>query len=142
MAEYELFVDTEFGGGRGAPPGVRTVEPMRLEELEAKAATHEEVLVELRDITTLENIKVRAILGLTPEAVPGGEILWLIRTSGRFSSPWSIKIIERLEDEDDEVAALPRRKLSLAERKGRILSDLLKERDEKMGEGKKDGSEK
>ena len=105
MAEYELFVDTEFGGGRGAPPGVRTVEPMRLEELEAKAATHEEVLIELRDSTTLENIKVRAILGLTPEAVPGGDTLWLIRTSGRFSSPWSIKIIERLEDEDDEVAA-------------------------------------
>ena len=142
MAEYELFVDTEFGGGRGVRAGVRTVEPMRLEELEAKAATHEEVLVELRDITTLENIKVRAILGLTPEAVPGGDTLWLIRTSGRFSNPWSIKIIERLEDEDDEVAALPRRKLSLAERKGRILSDLLKERDEKMGEGKKDGSEK
>ena len=138
MAEYELFVDTEFGGGRGArgPAGVRAVEPMRLDELEAKAATHEEVLVELRDTVTLENFRVRAVLGLTPEAVPGGDTLWLIRTSGRFSSPWSIKIIERLEDEDDEVAALPRRKLSLAERKGRILSDLLKERDEKMGEGK------
>jgi hypothetical protein len=63
--------------------------------------------------------------------------LWLIRTSGRFiEAPWAVKIIERLEEEEEEVKALPRRRLSLAERKGTILSDLLKQREDKMKEKK------
>jgi len=132
MAEYELFVDAEASKGRS----------LRLDELEAKAARKEEAQVELRDPATLETIRARAILAMTPEELPGGATLWLVQTSGRFPKPWGIEIVERFEEEDDEVKALPRRKLSLAERKGKILSDLLKERDEKMGEGKKDGSEK
>lgn len=128
MTEYELFVDTEASKGRS----------LRLDELEAKAAKKEEAQVELRDPATLETIRARAILARSPEDLPGGDTLWLVQTSGRFSKPWGIQIIERFEEEDDDVKALPRRKLSLAERKGKILSDLLKERDEKMGGEKKE----
>lgn len=126
MAEYELFVDTGASAGRS----------LRLDELEAKAARKEEAQVELRDPATLETIRARVILAMSPEELPGGDTLWLVQTSGRFPKPWGIEIVERFEEEDDEVKALPRRKLSLAERKGKILSDLLKEREEKGGGGK------
>ncbi len=146
MAEYELFVDMEFAESRGMrgpmASGKVEVPSMKLNELEAKAAAKEEVLVELRDPSTLETFKARVIIGVKPEDLPGADTLWVIRTSGRFSSPWAVKIVERVEEDEQEVRALPRRKLSLAERKGRILSDLLKEREEKMKEGKKDGSGK
>ena len=146
MAEYELFVDVEFADRRGMQTsmgrGQNEIQPLKLEELKAKAANKEEVFVELRDPATLENFKARVIIATKPEDLPEADTLWLIRTSGRFSEPWAIKIIERVEEEEHEVKALPKRRLSLAERKGSILSELLKMREEKMKAEKEKGAQK
>ena len=146
MAQYELFVDVEFVDRRGMrssmETGRREVQPLKLEELQAKADNKEEVLVELRDPATIENFRARVVVASKPEDLPGADTLWLIRTSGRFSEPWAVKIIERIEEEEPEVVALPKRRLSLAERKGRILFDLLKEREEKMKAEKEKGPPK
>jgi hypothetical protein len=131
MAEYELFVDVEFTNRRGTPGQLET-QTYKLEELQAKAASKEEILVELRDPSTMGSFKARVVLALTPEDLPGTDTLWLIRTSGRFSEPWGIHIVERIGEEETDVKALPRRRLSLAERKGRILSELLQEREDKL----------
>jgi len=136
MAEYELFVDTgtsRSAFGRGNIGGSHEVKHLTLEELEEKAGTHDEFLTELRDPSTLETFKARVQMASNPDALPESDELWLIRTSGRFTeTPWAVKIIARVEDEEEEVVALPKRRLSLAERKGTILSDLLKQREEKM----------
>jgi hypothetical protein len=135
MAEYELFVDSDSSGsvfGRGDIGGSQEVAHLKLEELEEKAKTHDEFMTELRDPSTLEQFKARIQLAQSPDDFPESDELWLIRTSGRFTeSAWGVKIVDRIEDEDDEVVALPRRKLTLAERKGTILSDLLKQREDK-----------
>jgi hypothetical protein len=140
MTEYELFVDTETSGGtmgRGSIGGSHEIEHLKLGELEQRAETHEEFITELRDPSSLETFKARVQLASNPDALPGADELWLIRTSGRFiEAPWAVRIIERIEEEEEEVKALPRRRLSLAERKGTILSDLLKQREDKM-KGKK-----
>ena len=141
MTEYELFVDMETSGGamgrRGSIGGSHEIKHLKLEELEQKAETHDAFLTELRDPSTLESFKARVQIASNPDALPGADELWLIRTSGRFiEAAWAIKIIERVEDEEEEVVALPRRRLSLAERKGTILSDLLKQREDKMKEKK------
>ena len=140
MTEYELFVDEETSGGamgRGSIGGIHEIKHLTLEELEQKAQTHDEFLTELRDPSTLESFKARVQIASNPDALPGADELWLIRTSGRFiESAWAVKIIERIEDEEEEVRALPRRRLSLAERKGTILSDLLQQREEKMKDKK------
>jgi len=140
MAVYELFVDTETSGGamgRGSIGGSHEIKHLNVEELEQKAETHDEFLTELRDPSTLESFKARVRIASNPDALPGADELWLIRTSGRFiEAPWAVKIIEKVEDEEEDVVALPRRRLSLAERKGTILSDLLKQREDQM-KGKK-----
>jgi len=140
MAEYELFIDSKSSGsafGRGSIGGSREVKHLELEELIEKAETHDEFLAELRDPSTLESFKARIQIASNPDDLDGSDELWPIRTSGRFTdAPWGLKIVERVEDEEEEVVALPRRKLSLAERKGTILSDLLKQREDKI-KGKK-----
>jgi hypothetical protein len=136
MTEYELFVDSKDSGGtmgRGSIGGSHEVKHLTFEELEQKAETHEAFLIELRDPSTLETFKASVQIASDPDALPEGDDLWLIRTSGRFlEAPWAVKIIERIEDEEEEVQALPKRRLSLAERKGTILSDLLKQREDQM----------
>lgn len=146
MAEYELFVDVEFVDRRGMrgsmETGQREIQPLKLEELQGKADNKEEAVIELRDPATLESFKARVVIASKLEDLPGADTLWLIRTSGRFSEPWAVKIIERIQEEEPEVTALPRRRLSLAERKGSILSELLKQREEKMKAEKEKGLQK
>jgi len=146
MTEYELFVDVEFADRRGMRGTTLTgqieVQPLKLEELQAKAVNKEELLVELRDPATLESFKARVVIASKRDELPEADTLWLIRTSGRFSEPWAVKIVERVEEQEPEVTALPRRRLSLAERKGSILSELLKQREEKMKAEKEKGQQK
>lgn len=146
MAEYELFVDVEFVDRRGMrgsmETGQREIQPLKLEELQAKADNKEEAVIELRDPATMESFKARVVISSKLKDLPGADTLWLIRTSGRFSEPWAVKIIERIQEEEPEVTALPRRRLSLAERKGSILSELLKQREEKMKAEQEKGQQK
>lgn len=138
MAEYELWVDTEFKDrkslkfyGTSMFTKMQAATPT-LEELEEKAEAKEEIQVELRDPATMDNFQARVVVSQKPEELSGADTLWLVHTKGRLPQPWAIKIVERIEEEEREVTALPKRRLSIGERKGRMLIDLLKEREEKM----------
>ncbi|MDY6973820.1 MAG: hypothetical protein SV775_16085, partial [Thermodesulfobacteriota bacterium] len=59
------------------------------------------------------------------------DTLWLFSTSGRKEEPYYVKILDTEDEEIPEVKALPRRKLSLGERRGTMLMKMLKDREEK-----------
>ncbi len=130
MAEYELFVDLEYKAPVSGMMAALATTSMRPEELEKQA--NQEIELEIRDPATMETFKVRAVVSPKPEEMPGADTLWLTHTKGRIPQPWAIKIIERIEEEEREVKTLPTRRLSIGERKGRMLIDMLKEREEKM----------
>jgi len=138
MAEYELFIEVESGhvevatqGGIGS--GARNYSLAELREVEGK-----EIAVNLRDPQTMEGFQAKVIVSPRPETLPGADTLWLICNQGRLpgEKAWAIKIIERIEEEEREVVVLSKRKLSLGERKGHMLMDLLKEREAKEKQDK------
>jgi hypothetical protein len=136
MAEYELWVETEKmkalkGSGTGIMSRSAVVQALTIEELGGKAEAKEEIRVELKDPAKMESFKAKAVVSQKPEEMPGADTLWLVNTQGRLPQPWAIKIVERIEEEERDVIALPKRRLSIGERKGRMLMDLLKEREEK-----------
>ncbi len=141
MAEYELFIDVERAGskqldfslgGKRDSPVVKSAE-------ELKGWVNQEIELLLQDPESMVPFKARVIISPKPEELPGAEKLWLRTTKGRFPEPWAVKIVERIEEEESEVRVLPKRRLSLAERKGHMLMDLLKERDEKMKQKEEKG---
>ncbi len=137
MVEYELWVDTEKmkalkGSGGGIMSKAAATPAPTVEELGEKAKAKEEIQVELKDPAKVETFKAKAVISQKPEEMPGADILWLVQTQGRLPQPWAIKIVERIEEEEHEVTVLSKRRLSIGERKGRMLMDMLKEREEKM----------
>ena len=136
MAEYELWVDTEkMKALKSSGTGIMSktaVQAPTVEELGEKAKAKEEFQVELKDPAKMESFKAKAVVSQKPEEMPGADTLWLVNTQGRLPQPWAIKIVERIEEEEREVIVLSKRHLSIGERKGRMLMDMLKEREEKM----------
>ena len=137
MAEYELWVDTKElkalkGSGGGIMSKAGAAPAPTVEELGEKAKAKEEIRVELKDPAKMESFKAKAVISQQPEEMPGADVLWLVQTQGRLPQPWAIKIVERIEEEERDVIALPKRRLSIGERKGRMLIDMLKEREDKM----------
>jgi len=92
---------------------------------------NQEIEINLRDPGTFQIVKVRAIISSKPDQLKNSDILWLFSTAGRKPEPWRIKILEKITEEETEVKVLPRRRLSLGERRGRMLEDLIREREEK-----------
>lgn len=87
----------------------------------------EEIPFTLRDMQTMEEIAVRAIVSPNEEDLPDGDILW-IQHERAFSpeeKPWRIKILERFDETFDDVQAGPKMHVSLAGRKGGMLRALL-----------------
>ena len=135
MKEYEVHIgpmDTLFGKGGGLRPGSGM--GALLTDLPPQ---DEEIIVEVRDTETLIFSRARAIFHANPEEVPDWDRVWFVGDDGRRrEKPWAIKILEHLELEEEakEVKALPTRRISLAERKGRLLEELLKEREARKRE--------
>jgi len=97
---------------------------------------NEEVEVTLTDSATLEEFTARVIIGSKAEEEGTSDMVWFFSAKGeKEKQPRALKIIERMVEEEPDVKALPRRRLSLGERKGRMLEDLLREREAKK-EGK------
>lgn len=91
-----------------------------------------EVQIEVTEQATKSRITVRAVVGSTPEALPGAEKLWLFSEKGRQEAPWYIKVLERIEEEEEpDVGPMARQRLTLGQRKGRMLADMIREREEK-----------
>ena len=141
MKEYELRVDEVSGRGTGPSTMVRVPGGPAGKVKEAPLVVglppeNQEVVVELRDPESLASFRARALFASKPEEHPDWDKVWFVRTpEGRQPHPWAVKIIERFEEEEREVKSLPTRRLSIGERKGRMLIDMLKEREEKMKKG-------
>ena len=136
MEEYEVSIDKKAMGGmmamfgaRGGGPAMAQTPPM----FEGLPKEGEEVVVELRDVKTKGCFKARAIFSTDPDAFPD-KVYFVRAPEGRLPQRWSVKVLEHLEaaEEEREVKPLPSRRLSLGERKGRLLEELLREREEKM----------
>lgn len=135
MAEYDIFIDVGLKSEQrysAMTPGMegRQLSTVTLEALERKIK--QETEVELRDPTTSENFRARVIFSSNPEDLPGADKLWLVGIHGKVrNEPWAVRILERIDEEEGEVQLLARRRPSLTERRGKILEDLLKEREKK-----------
>jgi len=92
----------------------------------------EEVIVRLRNPETMETDPAKIIIRSSFEEYPEADkMYYLLGTIGRAKDPVPIEIIEIIAEEAEEVKALPRQKLTLGQRRGKMLFDMIKERKEK-----------
>ena len=74
-------------------------------ETRQEVAAGEPFVIELRDLDTFERLVVRAIVVAPGEALEGGDELWVLDwIENRIEEPWSVKVLEEL-DEEQEAAA-------------------------------------
>ena len=74
-------------------------------ETRGEVAAGEPFVIELRDLDTFERLVVRAIVAAPGEALEGGDQLWVLDwIENRIEEPWSVKVLEEL-DEEQEAAA-------------------------------------
>ena len=74
-------------------------------ETRREVAAGEPFVIELRDLDTFERLIVRAIVAAPGEALEGGDELWVLDwIENRIEEPWSVKVLEEL-DEEQEAAA-------------------------------------
>ena len=68
-------------------------------------AAGEPFVIELRDLDTFERLVVRAIVVPPGQSLDGGEELWVLDwIENRMEDPWSIKVLEELDEEQEEAA--------------------------------------
>ncbi len=102
-----------------------------------KDPVNQEIKIQLRNPDTFEMFHARAIIRASFEEYPNADRLYYSSaTAGRDKVPVPIEILEILPDKEDEVKALPTQKLSLGERKGKMLAEMIRERQEKKGKKK------
>lgn len=140
MKEYEVCIDVlaSFDLMRAMRPRVKESEVKHevsgVTVVQGLPPEGSEVIVEIKEPETKGSFKARAIFSSKPEDFPEGDRVWFTRApGGRLPQPWGVKIIEKIEEEEErEVKPLSRRRLSLGEKKGRLLEELLKEREKKL----------
>jgi len=89
----------------------------------------EEITLQLRNPETMELFQAKVIIYSSSEDHPDTDKLhFTAATTGREKDEHPIKIIEVIEEKEEEIKALPRQKLTLGQRKGRMLADMIKER--------------
>lgn len=60
-------------------------------------------VLEVRDMDTFERLVVKALVSDSSDAMQGGDELWVLDwIENRNETPWSIKVIEELAEEDIE----------------------------------------
>ncbi len=78
-------------------------------------AAGEPFTIEVRDLETFERKIVRALVAAPPAALEGGEALWVLDwIEARLEAPWSIRILEEL---DEAAAEAERSDIGEAERR-------------------------
>lgn len=93
---------------------------------------NQELTLRLRDPDTFEGVQVKAIIRPSFEGYPDlVRVYYVSSTKGREPDAVPVQIIEFIEEEAEEVKLLPKQKLSLGERRGTMLADMIKERKEK-----------
>ena len=90
---------------------------------------NEEIALVVRNPDTFEMHNVRAILHASFEDYPDADKLYYTSAiGGREREPVPIQILEILKKEEEEIRRLPSQKLTLGQRKGRMLADMIKDR--------------
>jgi len=93
---------------------------------------HQEIELEVQDMTTLEKIRIKAIISCSHADLSGADSLWLrdekAYRNTRPDNPWAIKILQEIEEEADEVQVKPRISVPLRQKKGNLLKTLIEER--------------
>ena len=81
----------------------------------------------LKDMQTMQNMQVKALISPSAEDLPDGDILWIQheRASSPDPKPWRIKIIEEIEEETVEVKVKPKMHIGIGSKKGDMLRSLL-----------------
>lgn len=65
----------------------------------------EPFVIEVRDLDTFERLVVRAIVAEPPAKVEGGQDLWVLDwVESRTPTPWSIQVLEEVDEEQVEAA--------------------------------------
>ena len=87
----------------------------------------------LKDMETMENMMVRAIVSSKKEVLEDPDILWIQSEESYDVEPdnWYIKILEHIEEDELEVKVLPKMHISMGKQRGGMLKSLMKK-------GKKD----
>jgi len=86
----------------------------------------------IRDPETMESMRVKAVVRSSFEEYPEADKLYYLSpTSGKDKEPVPIEIRGIHADETEEVEALPTQKLSLGQRRGTMLADMIREHGQK-----------
>ncbi len=110
MAEYECV----FKVGEPRPP------------------VDQEIEIRLRNPDTMEMFQARAIIHRSFQEYPEADKLYYTSAiGGKEKDPLPIEILEVRAEKEEEVKPLARQKLTLGERKGKMLSDMIRERQDK-----------
>jgi hypothetical protein len=65
----------------------------------------EPFVLEVRDTDTFERLVVRAQVADQPDAIEGGEPLWVLDwIENRMESPWTIRVLEEVDEDAAETA--------------------------------------
>lgn len=125
----------------GRPRGKSLAEIFKMNEYECvldytrgeeKHPVDQEVVIRLRDPDTFEVTQAKAVVRSSFEEYPEADrLFYLSATKGREREPVPIEVIEFVEEEQEEVKVLPKQKLTLGQRRGTMLADMIKERSEK-----------
>ena len=103
-----------------------------------KDPVNQEIKIQLRNPDTFEMINARAIIRTSFAEYPNADKLYYSSaTAGRDKEPVPIEILEVLPDKEEEVTALPKGRPTLGERKGKMLADMIRERQERKQDKKK-----
>lgn len=87
---YEAYIGYLTDAAQQTRPEVKSGEPF---------------VIELRDLDTFERLVVRAIVAEPPGAVEGGQELWVLDwVENRKPVPWSIRVLEEIDEEAQEAA--------------------------------------
>lgn len=114
MAEWEIVFKKGLGVGHNHP-------------------LNEEITLLIRNPDTFQMHTVRAILHSSFQDYPDADKLYYTSAiGGRERDPVPIEILEFVVPEKEEVRQLPHQKLTLGQRKGKMLMDMIKERQEQQ----------
>jgi hypothetical protein len=70
-----------------------------------EVASGEPFVVEVRDLDTFERLVVKAVVAEPPNTLEGGDELWVLDyVESRLEKPWSIQVLEELDEDAAEAS--------------------------------------
>ena len=108
------------------------------QKIRGEIESGEPFILEVRDTDTFERLVVRAVVAMQANAIEDGEALWVLDwIESRMESPWSIRVLEEVDedaadsarsdvtDEDKAVAAEESKRFGGKKYRGSQLPDSM-----------------